>query len=149
VQIVKPLRIDLHEGSRQEIRFFLIVSLQNNPVAADAKRHSPRLVPLFARMLPKPSYDQAVNKAKLAANGKLGILIGFMSTAGNEIVLTIVRQFRERNAEVEFSLRNILTIGQIQMLEAGSLDIGFLRLPIGEHSELEAVTLHHSWRFIV
>ena len=87
--------------------------------------------------------DQAVHKARLAANGKLGILrIGFISTAGNEIVPTIVRQFRERNAEVEFSLRNLLTIDQIQMLEAGSLDIGFLRLPIGAHSELEVVTVH-------
>jgi DNA-binding transcriptional LysR family regulator len=87
--------------------------------------------------------DQAVHKAKLAANGKLGILrIGFISTAGNEIVPTIVRHFRERNAEVEFSLRNILTIDQIQMLEAGSLDIGFLRLPIDGHSELEVVTVH-------
>jgi DNA-binding transcriptional LysR family regulator len=28
------------------------------------------------------------------------------------------------------------------MLEAGSLDIGFLRLPIGEHSELEVVTVY-------
>src|SRR6266481_9315360 len=53
-----------------------------------------------------------------------------------------LRQFRERNAEVEFSLRNILTIDQIQMLEAGSLDIGFFRLPIGGHSELEVVTVH-------
>ena len=87
--------------------------------------------------------DQAVHKAKLAANGKLGILrIGFISTAGNEIVPTIVRQFRERNAEVEFSLRNILTMDQIRMLEAGSLDIGFLRLPIGGHSDLEVVTVH-------
>ena len=87
--------------------------------------------------------DQAVHKAKLAANGKLGILrIGFISTAGNEIVPTIIRQFRELNAEVEFSLRNILTTDQIQMLEAGSLDIGFLRLPIGGHSELEVVTVH-------
>jgi DNA-binding transcriptional LysR family regulator len=87
--------------------------------------------------------DQAVHKAKLAANGKLGILrIGFISTAGNEIVPTIIRKFRERNAEVEFSLRNILTIDQIQMLEAGSLDIGFLRLPIGAHSGLEVVTVH-------
>jgi DNA-binding transcriptional LysR family regulator len=87
--------------------------------------------------------DQAVRKAKLAANGKLGILrIGFISTAGNEIVPTIVRQFRERNADVEFSLRNILTIDQIQMLEAGSLDIGFLRLPIPAHSGLEVVTVH-------
>jgi DNA-binding transcriptional LysR family regulator len=87
--------------------------------------------------------DQAVHKAKLAANGKLGILrIGFVSTAGNEIVPAIIRQFRELNAEVEFFLRNILTIDQIQMLEAGSLDIGFLRLPIGEHSGLEVVTVH-------
>ena len=87
--------------------------------------------------------DQAVHKAKLAANGKLGNLrIGFISTAGNEIVPTIVRQFRERNAEVEFSLRNILTMDQIQMLEAGSLDIGFLRLPIGTQSGLDVVTIH-------
>jgi DNA-binding transcriptional LysR family regulator len=87
--------------------------------------------------------DQAVRKAKLAADGKLGILrIGFISTAGNEIVPTIVRQFREQNAEVEFSLRNILTTDQIQMLEAESLDIGFLRLPIGGHSGLEVVTVH-------
>jgi DNA-binding transcriptional LysR family regulator len=57
-------------------------------------------------------------------------------------VPTIVRKFRERNAEVEFSLRNILTMDQIQMLETGSLDIGFLRLPIGAHSGLEVVTIH-------
>src|SRR3981189_2369051 len=87
--------------------------------------------------------DQAVHKAKLAANGKLGILrIGFVSTAGNEIVPAIIRQFRELNAEVEFSLRNVLTTDQFRMLEAGSLDIGFLRLPIGGHSELEVVTVH-------
>jgi DNA-binding transcriptional LysR family regulator len=87
--------------------------------------------------------DQAVYKANLAANGKLGILrIGFISTAGNEIVPTIIRQFRELNAEVEFSLRNILTTDQIQMLETGSLDIGFLRLPIGGYSDLEVVTVH-------
>jgi DNA-binding transcriptional LysR family regulator len=87
--------------------------------------------------------DQAVHNAKLAANGTLGILrIGFISTAGNEIVPTIIRQFRELNAEVEFSLRNILTIDQIQMLGEGSLDIGFFRLPIGEHPALEVVTVH-------
>jgi len=41
-----------------------------------------------------------------------------------------------------FSLRNILTTDQIQMLSTGSLDIGFLRLPIGEHPELEVVEVH-------
>ena len=87
--------------------------------------------------------DQAIRRARLAANGKLGLLrVGFISTAGNEIVPNIVRQFRDANPEVEFSLRNILTTDQIQMLSDGSLDIGFLRLPIGEHPELDVVRVH-------
>src|SRR5580704_9868083 len=87
--------------------------------------------------------EQAIHRARLAASGKLGLLrIGFVSTAGSEIVPNIVRQFRESNPEVEFSLRNILTAQQVQMLEAGSLDIGFLRLPIGEQSALDVVTVH-------
>jgi DNA-binding transcriptional LysR family regulator len=87
--------------------------------------------------------EQAVRNARLAADGKLGLLrIGFISTAGNEIVPDIVRGFRESNPQVEFSLRNILTIDQVQMLDTGFLDIGFLRLPIGEHPELEIVVIH-------
>jgi len=84
-----------------------------------------------------------MRSARLAANGKLGLLrIGFISTAGSEIVPDIVRQFRELNPEVEFSLRSILTSEQVQMLETGSLDVGFVRLPIGEHSALDVVTVH-------
>src|SRR3984957_2661160 len=87
--------------------------------------------------------EQAIRRARLAASGTLGVLrIGFVSTAGSEIVPNIVRQFKESNPEVEFSLRNILTAQQLQMLEAGSLDIGFLRLPIGEQSALDVVTVH-------
>jgi DNA-binding transcriptional LysR family regulator len=88
--------------------------------------------------------EQAIRRARLAAKGKMGLLrIGFISTAGSEIVPDIVRQFRTLNPEVEFSLRNILTAEQVQMLETGSLDIGFLRLPIGGHSALDVVTVHH------
>src|SRR3984957_4733277 len=87
--------------------------------------------------------EQAIRRARLAANGKLGLLrIGFISTAGSELVADIVRQFRELNPEVEVSLRNILTAQQVQMLETGSLDIGFLRLPIGGHSAFDVVTVH-------
>jgi DNA-binding transcriptional LysR family regulator len=87
--------------------------------------------------------DQAIRRARLAAKGKLGLLrIGFISTAGSEIVPNIIRKFRESNPEVEFSLRNILTTDQIQMIASGSLDIGFLRLPIGEHPELDVVAVH-------
>jgi DNA-binding transcriptional LysR family regulator len=87
--------------------------------------------------------EQAIRRARLAADGKLGLLrIGFISTAGSEIVPNIVRQYKELNPEVEFSLRNILTAEQVEMLETGSLDIGFLRLPIGGHSALDVVTVH-------
>src|SRR6266403_1260345 len=87
--------------------------------------------------------DQAIHRARLAANGKLGLLrIGFISTAGTEIVPSMFGQFRESNPEVEFSLRAIPTADQVKMLESGSLDVGFLRLPIGEHSALDIVTVH-------
>jgi DNA-binding transcriptional LysR family regulator len=87
--------------------------------------------------------DEAIRMARLAASGKLGILrIGFISTVGSEIVPTIVRQFRELNPEVEFSLRAITTADQVPMLETGSLDIGFLRLPIGGHPTLDVATVH-------
>jgi DNA-binding transcriptional LysR family regulator len=93
--------------------------------------------------------EQAIRRARLAGNGKLGLLrIGFISTAGSELVADIVRQFRELNPEVEFSLRNILTAEQIEMLETGSLDIGFLRVPIGENSALDVVTVHRE-RFVL
>jgi DNA-binding transcriptional LysR family regulator len=87
--------------------------------------------------------DQAIRRARLAANGKLGLLrIGFISTVGSEIVPNIVRRFGELNPTVEFSLRAITTADQVRMLETGSLDIGFFRLPIGGHSALDVVTVH-------
>ena len=93
--------------------------------------------------------DQAIRKARLAGSGKLGVLrIGFISTVGVEIVPNIIRQFRELNPEVEFCLRAIPTADQIRMLETGSLDIGFFRLPIGGHSALEVVTVHRE-RFVL
>jgi DNA-binding transcriptional LysR family regulator len=86
--------------------------------------------------------EEAIRRAKLAGSGKLGLLrIGFISTAV-EIVPNIFRQFRKLNPEVEFSLRAIPTADQQQMLQTGTLDIGFLRLPIGTASALDVVTVH-------
>jgi DNA-binding transcriptional LysR family regulator len=94
--------------------------------------------------------DLAVRSSRLAAEGKLGFLrIGFIFTAGFEIVPGIVRRFRSLNPEVELSLRSIPTATQVRMLEAGSLDIGFLRLPIGEHPALEVRTVHREAFVIV
>ena len=93
--------------------------------------------------------DQATRKARLAGNGKLRLLrIGFISGVGAQIVPSIACQFKDLNPEVEFSLLAIPTALQLQMLQTGSLDIGFLRLPIGEQSALEALTVHRE-RFVL
>src|SRR5882724_12366514 len=61
--------------------------------------------------------DQAIRKARLAANGKLGLLrIGFISTVGNEMVPNIIRRFRKLNPDVQICLRAIPTADQVQML---------------------------------
>lgn len=87
--------------------------------------------------------DQAIRRARLAANGKLGLLrIGFMASVGAQFVPNIARQFKDLNPEVEFSLVPVPTARQVQMLQTGSLDFGFLRLPIGEQPTLEVVTVH-------
>src|SRR6202171_5005363 len=44
--------------------------------------------------------EQAIRRARLAADGKLGLLrIGFISTAGSEIVPNLVRRFRDSNPD--------------------------------------------------
>jgi DNA-binding transcriptional LysR family regulator len=73
----------------------------------------------------------AKRKAQWASAGKLGhIRIGFISTAGFEIVPNLMRRFRKSYPDVEFSIRNILTGTQLEMIDDGLLDVGFLRLPI-------------------
>jgi DNA-binding transcriptional LysR family regulator len=41
----------------------------------------------------------------------------------------LIREYGALNPLVEFSLRNVLTADQGRMLEEGSLDLGFLRMP--------------------
>ena len=85
----------------------------------------------------------AKRKAQWASAGKLGhIRIGFISTAGFEIIPTLLRRFRKSYPDVEFSIRNILTGAQLEMIYDGLLDVGFVRLPIENRKEIEVTTVH-------
>lgn len=85
----------------------------------------------------------AKRKAQWASAGKLGhIRIGFVSTAGFEILPKLMRQFRKSYPDVEFSIRNIVTADQLEMIADGLLDVGFLRLPIEKRKEVEVTTVH-------
>ena len=87
--------------------------------------------------------DGAIHRTRLAADGKLGLIrIGFISTAGNEIVPKVVRSFRKTHPNVQFSLRNILTSDQLSMLSSNEIDVGLLRLPIERHPDLIVRTVH-------
>ena len=88
-------------------------------------------------------FEQGIQNARLAAEGKLGVVrLGFVSTAGQSLIPELINQYRAKNPLVEFSLRNILTADQGQMLEEGALDLGFLRLPFNAGPNLEVATIH-------
>jgi DNA-binding transcriptional LysR family regulator len=87
--------------------------------------------------------EQGIQNARLAAEGKLGVVrLGFVSTAGHSLIPKLINQYRAKNPLVEFSLRNILTADQGPMLEEGSLDLGFLRMPFNTGPNLEAAPIH-------
>jgi len=93
--------------------------------------------------------EQGIQNARLAAQGKLGVVrLGFVSTAGQSLIPELINQYRAKNPLVEFSLRNILTADQGQMLEEGSLDLGFLRLPFNPGPNLEVAAIHQE-NFVV
>jgi DNA-binding transcriptional LysR family regulator len=87
--------------------------------------------------------EQAVQCARLTARGKLGVVrLGFVSTAGAHMVPRLIREYRTVNPLVEFSLRNVLTADQGRILEEGSLDLGFLRMPFAGGPAVEVVPIH-------
>jgi DNA-binding transcriptional LysR family regulator len=87
--------------------------------------------------------EQGIQNARLAAQGKLGVVrLGFVSTAGHSLIPKLINQYRAKDPLVEFSLRNILTADQGPMLEEGSLDLGFLRMPFRSGPNLEVAPIH-------
>jgi DNA-binding transcriptional LysR family regulator len=87
--------------------------------------------------------EQGIQNARLADQGKIGVIrLGFVSTAGHALIPELINQYRAKNPLVEFSLRNILTADQGPMLEEGSLDLGFLRMPFNSGPNLEVAAIH-------
>jgi DNA-binding transcriptional LysR family regulator len=56
----------------------------------------------------------------------------------------LIREYRALNPLVEFSLRNVLTADQGRMLEEGSLDLGFLRMPFAGSPGVDVVPIFKS-----
>jgi DNA-binding transcriptional LysR family regulator len=75
--------------------------------------------------------EQAAIAAQRASRGEVGRLsVGFILAATHHLLPETLRQFRERMPEVELSLREMPIREQLDALEEGVIDVGFLRPPV-------------------
>jgi len=75
--------------------------------------------------------DKVAIVARRSAQGLAGDLnVGFSSSAPHTVLPKILQAFRSRFAVVTLKLHELSTEQQIEGLDAGSIDVGFIRLPV-------------------
>ena len=87
--------------------------------------------------------EQAITTARRAALGQVGTLrIGFISTAAAMITPNLVKRFRDKYANVDIELRNVLTRDQLIQLQERKIDVGFLRMPLPTPPDISTRVIH-------
>jgi DNA-binding transcriptional LysR family regulator len=72
--------------------------------------------------------DIGLDNARLAAKGRTGLLrVGFTPSAAFTVMPPVVREFRSLYPQVALHLLEASSIAQLEMIESGHLDVGFLR----------------------
>src|SRR5215469_1196259 len=95
-----------------------------------------RLTPAGRSFLPEAKHllklaESAALVAKSIAAGKVGsIKIGFTGGAAQSFLPTLVTECRSLLPEVELLLKEMVSGDQIDALESGLVDVGFLRPPV-------------------
>lgn len=70
-------------------------------------------------------------RAGKIGSGEVGHLrIGFVASATASVIPSIVLAFRRLYPGVNLDLKNMPTVQQIDALKTGSIDVGFIRLPV-------------------
>jgi DNA-binding transcriptional LysR family regulator len=74
--------------------------------------------------------DRVLDRARRAGRGELGELrLGF-GVVTRHLVPRLVSRFRRAHPQVQVTLRDMSTPSQVDALERGTLDVGFVRLPL-------------------
>lgn len=75
--------------------------------------------------------EQAVEIGRQTSRGEVGqLVIGFVSSAAYNILPHILRNFRNNFPDVNLELHELTTTEQLQQLQSGKIDIGFIRPPV-------------------
>lgn len=85
--------------------------------------------------------DRASDLARRVSRGEVGRLaVGFVGSAMYSAVPEILRRFRGEHPDVELHLREVPTGLQLEALESGELDVGFIRPPVpGQDLRVETI----------
>jgi DNA-binding transcriptional LysR family regulator len=79
--------------------------------------------------------EQTTRVVQRVGHGEVGRLtLGFVPSASNEMLLSILRTFRHRYPEVELFLREMRPDRVVQRLHDQQIDAGFLYLPLDDAS---------------
>ncbi len=75
--------------------------------------------------------DHAADAARRAGQGQIGqLVVGVVPTVDNQVFTRILRAFAARYPSVQILIRSLNTTTQMQALRAGTLQVGFVRLPV-------------------
>lgn len=109
----------------------------------ERSRHSVRLTPGGAVFLNEAhallaQESRAVEATRRAANGVMGrVSIGFVGSVSYELLPRILQDFRLKFPAIDVDLREQTSKEQVESLRTGQVDVGILRLPVGNASELQ------------
>ncbi|OUL37850.1 LysR family transcriptional regulator [Nostoc sp. T09] len=79
--------------------------------------------------------QQAIQIGQQTNRGEIGqLVVGFVSTAAYNILPIILKDFRSRVPGVSLELHELTTDQQLEWLQEGRMDVGFIRPPIEDNT---------------
>ena len=89
--------------------------------------------------------ERAMLAARQAGEGLSGLLrITFVASAAREILPAILLRFREHYPQVKLELQEALTAQQIELLQTGRSDLGFVVPPLQDAKDLKFEIVAHN-----
>jgi DNA-binding transcriptional LysR family regulator len=89
--------------------------------------------------------ERAMLAARQAGEGLTGLLrISFVASAAREILPAILLRFREHYPQVKLELQEAMTARQIELLQSGRSDLGFVIPPLQDAKDLKSEIVAHN-----
>jgi len=113
----------------------------------DRSRHFVALTPAGQAFLDEArnlltAGQKAIDTARRISEGKAGrVRIGFVGSVSYALLPRLLRDLRSRHPAIEPDLRELTSQQQIDELAAGRIDIGVVRLPLSNASDLSLRTI--------